>query len=257
MAKRKKTITAGRLVIGTAYTVASLQDGPKERADKTQMSTAARDLINLRYSWQKLEVLLAANFTKRDLFVTLTYDDDHIPANRAEGVKRVKKFLTTLRAARRKRGQSLTYIYVTEQLSSEGGRLHHHLIINGTGDDYDTIRSLWPWGDVVNIEHLDVGGNDDGYATLAKYLTKEPLECGKSEIGTRTWVPSLGLIRPKPETAELSDNETITAPPGAYILSAPAPSRNEFGEYTYIKYLLPVREERKKLPWPPRRRTKK
>lgn len=256
MAKRKKTITAGRLVIGVAYTVATLQDGPKERADKTKMSSAARDLINLRYSWQKLEVLLAANFTRRDLFITLTYGDDHTPANRAEGVKRVKKFLTLLRAARRKRGQTLTYIYVTEQLSAEGGRLHHHLVINGTGDDYETIRSLWAWGDMVEIAPLEVGGNDDGYAALAKYLTKEPLECGKSEVGARTWVPSLGLVRPKPETAELSDNETIAAPPGAYILSAPAPSRNEFGEYTYIKYLLPERKEEKLL-WPPRRRKKK
>lgn len=257
MAKRKRIITAGRLVIGVAYTVATLQDTPKQRADKTQMSTAAREAINLRYSWQKLEVLLAANFTKHDLFVTLTYDDDHIPINREEAVKRVKKWITKLRAARKLRGQPLKYIYVTEQLSSEGGRLHHHLVVNGTGDDYETIRSLWEWGSDVEIAPLEVGGNDDGYADVAKYLTKEPRVCGKVEVGARTWVPSVGLKRPKPVTEELQDNETLTAPPGAYILSAPAPSRNEFGEFVYIKYLLPIIKEERNLPWPPRRRKKK
>ena len=255
--KRKKVITAGRLVIAVAYTVAGLQDGPKARADKVQMSTAAREAINLRYSWQKLEVLLAANFSSKDLFVTLTYADDLYPVSRAESVKRVKRFLAKLRAARKLKGQPLKYVYVTEQLSSEGNRLHHHLVINGTGDDYETIRSLWEWGSDVEISPLEVGGNDDGYADVAKYLTKEPRECGKAEVGARTWTPSLGLVRPKPEAADMADNETITAPPGAYIISAPTPSRNEYGEYVYIKYLLPARSAPHPLHRPPRKRKSK
>lgn len=255
--KRKKVITAGRLVIAVAYTVAGLQDGPKARADKVQMSSAAREAINLRCSWQKLEVVLAANFTSRDLFVTLTYADELHPPSRAEAVKRVKRFLTKLRAARKLKGQTLKYIYVTEQLSSEGNRLHHHLVINGTGDDYETIRSLWEWGSDVEISPLEVGGNDDGYADVAKYLTKEPRECGKAEVGARTWTPSLGLTRPKPETEDMADNETIAVPPDAYRIEAPTPSRNEYGEYTYIKYLLPAKAKPHPLQRPPRKRKKK
>lgn len=228
-------------MIGVAYTVAGLQDGPKSRGDKTQMSSAAQEAINLRYSWQKCEVLLAANFTKRDLFVTLTYDDDHLPATRDEAVKCVKRWISKLRASRKLRGENLKYIYVTEQLSAEGGRLHHHVVLNGTGNDYEEIRSLWECGENVESKHLDVGGNDDGYEVLAKYLTKEPRVCGKIDVGARSWTPSLGLIHPKPEVSVLADNETIAAPPGAYILSAPAPSRNEFGEFVYIKYLLPAK----------------
>ncbi len=43
---------------------------------------------------------------------------------------------------------------MTEQLSAEGGRLHHHLILNGTGADLEVLRSLWPHGQ-VELERLD------------------------------------------------------------------------------------------------------
>lgn len=219
------------------------------------MSSAAQEIINLRYSWQKCEVLLAANFTGKDLFVTLTYDDVNLPPSRAEAVKRIRKFIGKLRSARKLRGEAVKYIYVTEQLSSEGGRLHHHMVLNGTGDDYETIRSLWDGGE-VEIKPLEVGGNDDGYEVVAKYLTKEPRECGKVDVGARTWTPSLGLIHPKPAVSSMADNETIIAPPGAYVLAAPTPSKNEFGEFVYIKYLLPLKKEEKTLRRPQRRKRK-
>lgn len=238
--KRKKQITAGRLQIVVSYTVASLQDTPTARADKVKMSTAARQAINLRYSWQKLEVVLAANFTEADLFLTLTYADERLPPSRDAAIKQVKKFLRRLRDARRRREASTRYIYVTEQLSAEGGRLHHHLVINGTGPgDLDEIVHLWDNGN-ADVEHLEVGGNDNAYADYAKYLTKEPRQVRSPEVGARTWVPSLGLSHPEPETADMDDNMTIAPPPGAYILEAPPPSRNEHGEFCYLKYLLPL-----------------
>lgn len=243
MAKKKRLITAGRLVIGVSYSVASLQDGPRARAEKLQYSSAARDAINLRCSCQKLEVILAANFTKRDLFVTLTYDDEHLPASRADAVGLLRRFLGKLRAIRKRRGQTLKYIYVTEQLSAEGGRLHHHLVLSGTGADVEEIRSLWPHGSDLQVDPLEVGGNDDSYGTVAKYMTKEPAALGKAEVGARNWTPSLGLLHPKPETEDMADNETLCAPPEAYILSAPPPLRGEYSEFVYIKYLLPERKE--------------
>lgn len=257
MGKRKKIITAGRLVIGVSYSVATLQDGPRERAEKTQMSSAAREAINLRYSWQKLEVVLADNFGSKDLFVTLTYDDDHLPADRAGAVKLLRKFIRNLRAARKLRGEAVKYIYVTEQLSSEGGRLHHHMVLNGTGHDLEEIVSLWPYGTDIDVQPLDVGGDDNNYEAVAKYLTKEPSEVGKTEVGARNWTPSLGLSHPKPETSVMSDNETLCAPPGAHILSAPTPSRGEYSEFVYIKYLLPKKREEHPLTRPPRKKKKR
>lgn len=252
MAKRKRIITAGRLVTGVVYTVSSVRDTPQERAAKTEISSAARERANLRTSWQKLEVVLAANFSMRDLHVVLTYDDEHLPPTRPEAVKCLKKWITQLRSYRKARGEELRYVYVTEQLSAEGGRLHHHIVINGTGQDYDVIRSLWVYGADIDIEPLDAWA---GYDAIAQYLTKEPKECGRVEVGARNWTPSIGLKRPErqPDTGMVPDNMTITAPPGAIILDRDE-KRNGFGEYHYLKYLLPERREEEKKHRPPRKR---
>jgi len=237
MAKRLKTITAGRLVVVGCYTIPTPRSTERERKALREISSAAQMTINANRSWQRLELLLAANFGRRDLHVVLTYDDEHLPANRQAAVQRVRKMLPQLRAVRKSRGQELKYIYVTEQLSSEGGRLHHHMVVNGTGADLDVLRSLWPYGE-VELETLDTW---QGYEALAKYLTKEPRELGK----------------PKVESEIVKDNLTVAAPPGAVILSAPPPVRNEFGEFVMLKYYLPIKKkEEKKGSRPPRRRKK-
>ena len=249
MAKRIKTITAGRLVVVGCYTIPTPRSTERERRALREISSAAQERINLKRSWQKLEVLLAANFDRHDLHLVYTYDDEHLPPDRGEAVKRLKKLIVQLRAHRRARGQETRYVYVTEQLSAEGGRLHHHMILNGTGEDLEVIRSLWPYGE-VELEPLDLW---QGYEALAKYLTKEPRERGKAESGARTWAASIGLKKPTVESEIVRDNITVAAPPGAIILSAPPPQRNEFGEFVTIKYYLPVRKEGKGTR-PPRRR---
>ena len=148
MAKRLKTITAGRLVISVCYTIPTPRSTPEEREALREISSAAQMALNNRRAWQKLELLLAANFSRRDLVIELTYDDAHLPPSREEAIKLVRKFLSWLRAHRKARGQELHYVYVTEQLSAEGGRLHHHLVINGTGADLEVLKSLWPYGNV-------------------------------------------------------------------------------------------------------------
>lgn len=230
MAKRLKTITAGRLVVVGCYTIPTPRSTERERKALREISSAAQMTINANRSWQRLELLLAANFGRRDLHVVLTYDDEHLPANRQAAVQRVRKMLPQLRAVRKSRGQELKYIYVTEQLSSEGGRLHHHMVVNGTGADLDVLRSLWPYGE-VELETLDTW---QGYEALAKYLTKEPRELGKPEVGARNWAASIGLTKPKVESEIVKDNLTVAAPPGAVILSAPPPVRNEFGEFVLL-----------------------
>ena len=126
------------------------------------------------------------------------------------------------------------------------------MILNSTGEDLEVIRSLWPYG-WVELEPLDLW---EGYEALAKYLTKEPRECGKAESGTRTWAASIGLKKPKVESEIVKDNLTVAAPPGAIILSSPPPIENEFGIFTTIKYYLPIRKE-KKGSRPPRQATTK
>lgn len=251
MSKRLKQVRAGRLVCAVIYTTPAAGDPPRARAQKQRASSAARERLNARTSFQKLERTLAANFDNGDLYITLTYDDAHLPEDRERAVRRVRSFLAKLRAARKARGQPTRYIYVTEGCCP-GGRLHHHLVLSSTGDDLEEIRRLWIYGDNVEVRRLTFG-QEYTYEDLASYLTKEPREWGHPQVGERTWTPSLGLARPEPETEDVPDYVTLAAPPGAIVLQNEGPICNGYGEFAWIKYLLPPGAGRKR----PRARRRK
>ena len=244
MSKILRKIQSGRLVYAVVYTAPTAGDSPRQRAQKRQASTAAREKLNARTSFQKLERTLAANFDDGDLFLTLTYDDKHLPDGREAAVRRIRSFLSRLRKARKERGQLLHYIYVTEGCNP-GGRLHHHVVLNATGDDLEEIRRLWIYGDNLELRRLTFH-RDHTYEDLASYLTKEPREWGHPQVGERTGTPSLGLAHPEPETETVPDCVTLSAPPEADILSREGPVVNGYGEFAWIKYLLPRDPARKR-----------
>lgn len=142
MAKRKKTITAGCIVKTILYTAPQPRDGERVRAVKSRMTTAAQKAMNDKTARGRLELLMAANFTGRDLFITLTYRDADLPAQRRDAIATIRKFLRDMRMLRKKKGQDFRYIYTTENKHG-AGRLHHHLVINATERDIETLRSLW------------------------------------------------------------------------------------------------------------------
>ena len=231
MAKRKKTITAGCIVKTILYTAPEPRDGVRARAEKSRMTTAAQKAMNDKTARGRLEMLLAANFVGKDLFVTLTYRDADLPAKRAGAVKNVRKFLRQLREHRKARGQELKYVYTTEEKHGEA-RLHHHLVINATERDIETIRSLWPYGDIIDLEYV----RDRDYETLALYLTKESVE-GRP-VGAQMWTRSKNLGEPKVETCFAPDDTALAAPIGCHILEREE-KVTEYGSYSYIKYRVP------------------
>lgn len=114
MAKRRKQIIAGRLVSECAYTVAYPHDPEHVRQEKRKISTKARQRQNIKTACKTLELLLAANFSMRDIVLTLTYRDKDLPHRREDAVKCLKKFFRDLRQHRKKRGEELKYIYAVE-----------------------------------------------------------------------------------------------------------------------------------------------
>ena len=244
MSKTLRQIRAGRVVTAVVYTMPSAGDAPKVRRQKMKASTAARERLNARTSFQKLERTLAANFDNGDLFVALTYDDKHLPDSRDKAVRRMRSFLAKLKASRKARGEGLRYIYVTEGCHP-GGRLHHHLVLDSTGEDLEEIRRLWIYGDDVEVQRLTFHQGYT-YEDLASYLTKEPREWGHPQVGERTWTPSLGLARPEPETETVPDYLTLTAPPDAVVLAREGPVVNGYGEFTWIKYMLPYQPRQRR-----------
>ena len=245
-AKRLTQVRAGRLVTAVLYTQATAADEPQVRAAKTKISSEARQRLNLRASWQKLEAVLAANFDRQDLFVTLTYRDLDLPHSREQAVRCCSDFLAQLREARRARGRELLYVKNAEHMTDQSteGRWHHHLVINATGNDYEEIRALWyRYGDNVDIQPLLDDGWD--YESRARYLCKERPPAGK-----QAWTPSRGMKRPQRSSELVDDALTLTAPPGAQVIETQTVD-NGWGSYVYLKYMLPYkprRPARRKLP---------
>lgn len=235
--KRMKIETAGRLVRCMIYRAALPSDAEGVRKEKVKCSSAARRAMNLRLSWQKLEVLLAENFEPTDLVVSLTYRDSCLPFTKAQAETKLKRFIRQLRASRRLRNDPTLYVYCTEGRHGDH-RLHHHIVLNETGVDYDEICALWAEnGD--NIDFATIA--DKGYDGWAQYLTKEPRRAG-CKVGERTWVPCMGLRRPVAVSENCSDDEELTVPKGATVLEKSS-KQNEYGEYMYLKYMLPQRAE--------------
>ena len=249
MARAIKHIKAGLLHVEVIGTIPEREPG-RRRGDRCRPTCPAMQFYNDKRSWRELELNLAANFGSRDLVLTLTYDDLHLPPDKRAADKECQKFIRKLRAARKRRGQELRYVYVTEgwhgkaedqYFGGDGGledrRLHHHVVVNGVGPgDLEEVQSLWQGGGYVRVEPVDV----HYYRELTKYLTKEAREFGRAKPGERTWRASRNLKKYDVEYIEIpSDSVTLSPPPGAvdYVQFT---EKNPFGFTDCIgaRYLL-------------------
>ena len=121
--------------------------------------------LNRRHREEKLARLIHANFTEKDLSITLTFRDN--PPGQEEAKKEMQKYLRRLRREYRKQGLEFKYIWVMEQ--SQKGRIHFHCIFSG-GLDRDKIEQMWGHG-YANTRRLQFGKN--GVTELASYISKE------------------------------------------------------------------------------------
>ena len=230
MAKFKKIIVAGPLVVETVYPAPNPRDSAGVRAGKKALSSEAQRRMNLKYAYQKLELEIAANFGVRDLYATLTYDDTHLPSSRKEANARMAAFWKRFRAARKAKGEELRYIYVTEHKHGDG-RWHHHVLLNATGDDYALIRKLWGQGGVEFIQlRID---RDKNYETLARYLCKEQ----RDKVGLRLWSGSRNLQKPEKECFRVPNDTPLVPPKNATVLTDTGDVTTAYGHFRYIKYL--------------------
>ena len=235
MAKeRRKIVQAGKLWMAVQYTAIHTRNQAARREAKCQISSPARESLNAKLSWQKLMLVLAANFIPDDLVVTLSYRDENLPRRREDADRNLSNFIRALRKHRRERSQSLIYVRVTEGYHS-GGRLHHHLIVNATGSDYDIIRQLWQKnGDNIGFEDFEL----DGAERWAKYLTKEPRIKGRRYVGDRTWRTSQHMRKPDVTSILVDADDELQPPAGAYVTDKTT-VRNCYGRFNYIMAQLP------------------
>ncbi len=228
--KTEKIIVAGALVRRAIYPRAAGREPARIRREKRKASTEAQQRLNAKYSWEKLELMLAANFVPGDLFATLTFDDDHLPEDRKTAAARLKKFRQQLTEIRKARGEECRMIWTIENAHGSG-RWHVHLAVNATGNDFSDILRCWLYGSDVEILRIELS-REKNYESLARYMCKEERE----RPGLRSWSYSRNCRHPEVETRTVPDDADIQAPDDAIILEDET-KQTEWASYHYIKYL--------------------
>ncbi len=231
MAQQYRCITAGPLVVECIYPSVGTRDSDGVRAGKRRVSSEAQQRMNLIYAYQRLEMELAANFVRGDIVATLTYDDEHLPSDRATVIRDLQRTVRALRPVWAAAGAELRYIYRVEHVHGEG-RWHIHLVCNATGDDYGALQAAWGRGHVE--AHPFRVDRDQNYETLARYLCKEK----RDRLGHRLWSCSRNLRKPVRDSRRVGNDQELTPPPGVTVLMDTGDVRTAYGRYRYIKYLV-------------------
>ena len=230
--KRRKTIRAGRLVWDITYTVPRPNASKQDRKRIREVTEEQIQRTNANTAQRKLEMLMATNFDDTDLVLTVTYRDADLPDSADVTRKHLGKVFAQMRAYRKARGlPDLKYIYVLEGRHGDH-RPHAHLIVNAAGGDLELMRSLWIWGDDIQLNYI----RERGYDGWAGYLTKERREASLN--GKKQFVGSRNLDRPVTTYAWVDDGTTVDAPPGAQVLDEGG-GRNEIASCRFVKYLMP------------------
>ena len=230
--KRRKTIRAGRLVWDITYTVPRPNATKQERKRIREVTEEQIQRTNANTAQRKLEMLMATNFDEGDLVLTVTYRDADLPDSADVTRKHLGKVFAQIRAYRKARGlPDLKYIYVLEGRHGDH-RPHAHIIINAAGGDLELMRSLWIWGDDIQLNYI----RERGYDGWAGYLTKERREASLN--GKKQFVGSRNLARPVTTYEWVDDGTTVDAPPGAQVLDEGG-GRNEIASCRFVKYLMP------------------
>ena len=133
--------------------------------------------------------LVNTNFTKKDYYITLTYENKHLPSDMKEAMNNMRNYIRRINRLRKKNGlDNCKYVYVTEWKKGDNGiRCHHHAIMEG-GLSMDEMETTWNKGRRNNIRRYDPT-EEDGGTGLASYLMKDPQGC-------KRWVSSKNLKKP-------------------------------------------------------------
>lgn len=232
MAKTKKTIVAGALVVEAVYPRISPKDSERARGAKKKLSSDAQKAMNLKLSWMKLMLMLAANFRRGDTVAEVDFRKELEPKSKAEADAKLKAFRKRLRDYRRRKGQRLVMFWSPEHRHGDG-HWHYHIVMNSCGEDINTLLRLWGYGRFETKPlRLD---KEKGYESLARYMCKEQPD----RVGARTWSYTRGAAKPDPpDLCRVDDDYSLQAPRGSRVLREAAES-TEYGRYRVLMYLAP------------------
>lgn len=169
----------------------------KTRGPKINKSTLKQKKLNDKRARRYFNQLVQTNFKENDLHISLTYNEKHKPETLEAAEKNLDNFLRRLKRKRAAAGlEPLKYVAVTEH-GGKGGRIHHHLIVNG-GLSRDDVEATWATGGrgkkkgeplgYANADRLQLDPKR-GLEALTAYLMKDPK-------GRKRWSQSRNLLKP-------------------------------------------------------------
>lgn len=171
--------------------------GEAARAKKAKASRPAQQHLNQQSTKKAIARLSNNNFTKKDIWITLGYDDQSLPETPTAARRDLINYLRRVKRRRKALGlPALRYIYVTEWEDGTGGtpiRTHHHIILSGDMDR-DWLENQWQGGAYPQARRLRP--KDCGITGLALYIAGQGKRC------QRLWGHSQNLKIPKPTIAD-------------------------------------------------------
>lgn len=269
-----KSLVAGRYQTVVRYSRSLPNDSPSTRRAKQAATAAAQKFINIKNGTERLELLLCANFDRKEAcFCTFTFQEECLPANQKHARQVFTSFIRELRKEYSRSGRPLKYIYTVEgcpdisqaapvssdqweiapwkakdrwealdsstiQAEAEApARLHVHCFLLLEKEDMETVRALWRHG-YVHINRMKVNEKTT-FQRLAAYVTKEKRNDTKGN-GSRGYIPSQNLEKPTITGHWCTEFEGITIPQGAEPIKSGAERNDLYGSsLEYVVFRLP------------------
>lgn len=188
-----KEIKAGEQLEAEIYPqFRSMDEVPEEGRRIKRDNARAQKNLNEKNSRKYVERLINRNFTNRDIWITLTFDNAHLPpdGDMDAAIKIIQRYFRRINYRRRKLGLgNAKYVYVIECNPHAEIRWHYHIVMDGALD-MDTVEKCWKQGSRNEVRRLQK--DENGLSGLANYIVKEKYRL-KSE---RRWNASKGLKDP-------------------------------------------------------------
>lgn len=164
------------------------QRGKPMREKKINLSSPDQVRRNKKQAVKAFRQKARTNFTKEDIYLTLTYTNANRPENTKEAKKDFHNFIRRVNRRRKKAGlQPARYMGTIERTNSN---VHFHMIMSG-GLDRDELEAVWGKG-LSNASRLRMD-DEELMQKLCQYIMKEARDKDKYE---NTYICSRNLENP-------------------------------------------------------------
>ena len=187
-----KEIKAGEQFEIEIYPQFKSVDEVPEAGRKKRDNSKAQKSLNEKNARKYIERKINENFGDADIWMTLTYDSEHLPqdGDMDAADHEVVKFIKRVNYQRKKKGlPKAKYVFVTEYNADADIRWHHHIVMDGALD-MDTVEKCWKNGRRNEVRRLQK--DENGLSGMANYIVKQKNRL-KSE---KRWHCSQGLKEP-------------------------------------------------------------